>query len=403
MSKGSKKLIMVSSENNNKFYNMKDNDDDTFTVVWGRVGVTSTETIYPIKKWDSIYRTKTKKGYKDISEIFSEEVGDKVDFADISDPQIGRLVNVLQGYANKSVSQNYLVTSDSVTQAQIDEAQSFIDELTTTKNEDRSNELLIEIYSIIPRKMNNVKYYLFGDQSRIGKFEQDSLNKLIANEQATLDVMRGQVSTNAKVTDVEDKKEKTLLDAMGLQFENINDEDHSIILKLLGPNSNQFKSAVQVINNKTQAGYDSFLRTANNKQDYLFWHGSRNENWWSILDTGLVLRPSNAVITGKMFGYGLYFADKAQKSIGYTSLRGSYWASGSGSTAYLALFAVHTGNWLHSKRHEGWMSNLDESKLKSRGNYDSLFAEGGIDLRNNEYIVYNQNQCTVRYLVEIGS
>ena len=103
-----------------------------------------------------------------------------------------------------------------------------------------------------------------------------------------------------------------------------------------------------------------------------------------------------------MFGHGVYFADKAQKSIGYTSLRGSYWAAGSSNRAYLAVFNVHTGNWLKSQRHETWMYDLNESKLKNRGNYDSLFALGGYDLRNNEYIVYNKNQCTIQYLVEIG-
>lgn len=406
MSKGNVKLIMVTADNNNKFYNMKDNDDGTFTVTWGRVGATSTDTTYPIKKWDSIYRNKTKKGYKDITEIFAEEVSDDVDFADINEPQIKRLVNALQSYANHSVQQNYLVTSESVTQKQVDEAQSLVDMLSSVKSDTdagEANELLLDIYSIIPRRMANVKYYIFGEKSRIGQYSRDTLNRVITNEQATLDVMRGQVSTNTKTKDVEDKDKKTLLDAMGLTIVPINDEDHATIIKLLGPNAGQFKSAVKVINLTTQGMYDKHIQKVKNPQGYLFWHGSRNENWWSILDTGLVLRPANAVVTGKMFGYGLYFADKAQKSIGYTSLRGSYWARGGGDKAYLALFAVHTGNWLHTKQHQSWMYDLTEQKLRNRGDYDSLFAEGGIDLRNNEYIVYNQAQCTVQYLVEIGS
>jgi len=397
---------MVTADNNNKFYNMKDNGDETFTVTWGRVGVTSTKTIYPIKKWDSIYRSKTKKGYKDVTEIFSEEISDDVNFADITNSQIKRLVNALQSYANHSIQQNYLVTSDSVTQKQIDEAQSLIDELTSVDSSSsdygKANEFLLEIYSVIPRRMNNVKYYIFGEQSRIGDYRPDSLNKVIANEQATLDVMRGQVSTLNKTKNVQHKDEKTLLDAMGLTIEPIQDWDHDTIIKLLGPNSHQFKDAVRVINLATQSKFDDFVTKTRNNQSYLFWHGSRNENWWSILDTGLVLRPANAVTTGKMFGYGLYFADKAQKSIGYTSLRGSYWVGGSGDKAYLALFAVHTGDWLHIKRHENWMYDLTDQRLRQRGHYDSLFAEGGADLRNNEYIIYNQAQCSVKYLVEIG-
>jgi len=52
--------------------------------------------------------------------------------------------------------------------------------------------------------------------------------------------------------------------------------------------------------------FDDFVEQEQVKDVRLFWHGSRNENWWSIINTGLVLRPTNAVITGKMFGYGIY-------------------------------------------------------------------------------------------------
>ena len=109
-----------------------------------------------------------------------------------------------------------------------------------------------------------------------------------------------------------------------------------------------------------------------------------------------------------MFGYGTYFADKAKKSIGYSSFRGSYWASGNQDVAYLALYNVHLGNWFHVlgrncqySRHQSWMTSLDYKKLRSYGDYDSLFAEGGADLMNNEYTVYEENQSTISYLVEI--
>ena len=52
------------------------------------------------------------------------------------------------------------------------------------------------------------------------------------------------------------------------------------------------------------------------------WHGSRNENWFSILENGLQLNP-NAIITGKMFGKGIYFAPSSNKSWNYTSYRGT--------------------------------------------------------------------------------
>ena len=113
------------------------------------------------------------------------------------------------------------------------------------------------------------------------------------------------------------------------------------------------------------------------------------------------MRPANAVITGKMFGYGLYFADNCRKSLNYTSFQGSYWAGGTQNQAYLAMYDVHIGNPLIIKKHQKWCYDLSDEKLKKRGAYDSLFAKGGADLINNEYIVYNEAQCTVRYLVEL--
>jgi poly [ADP-ribose] polymerase len=103
-----------------------------------------------------------------------------------------------------------------------------------------------------------------------------------------------------------------------------------------------------------------------------------------------------------MFGYGIYFADKAQKSIGYCSLQGSYWAHGSDRKGFLSLYEVHLGSFLKIKHHESWCYDLNKQNLRKRGSFDSLFAEGGADLRNNEYIVYDDSQCTIKFLVEIG-
>jgi poly [ADP-ribose] polymerase len=396
--KGDKKLIMVTQENNNKFYNMHDNGDDSFTVEWGRVGQPGKKTTYPIKIWDRKLREKTKKGYKDVTEIYVDSQ-EQEDFFDIKDHKISNLVKDLQRYANTSVSRNYTVTSEAVTEKQVEEAQTILNQLSSTKakNEEPLNELLIELYTIIPRKMNNVKRHLFGSGYQL---TLENLNRIISEEQSTLDVMRGQVNTNQKTKGAD--KKQTLLDAMGLSIDHANDDDLANIELLMGRNWGQFKNAFRVTNLSRREQLNEFIKNKTNKTTKLFWHGSRNENWWSILDSGLVLRPTNAIITGKMFGDGIYFADKAQKSLGYSSLRGSYWASGSDNKGYLALYEVHTGNWLHVKKHEYWMYDLTEKRLKKRGNYDSLFAEGGVDLRNNEYIIYNQKQCTIKYLIEVA-
>ena len=193
------------------------------------------------------------------------------------------------------------------------------------------------------------------------------------------------------------------MEALGLVIEIPSDGDVRSIRKLLGRNNHQYKKAFRVINKRTQAKFDQALKIAKNKTVRNYWHGSRNENWWSIIDSGLLIRPANAVITGKMFGYGIYGSSKAQKSIGYSSLQGSYWARGSANKGFLALFDFHMGNQLHVKNHAAWMYSIDYSKLRKKGEYDSLYAHGGADLMNDEFIVYKSDQVTIKYLVELSN
>ena len=55
-------LIMVTSDNNNKFYNMEE-CGSSIKVVYGRVGSKGTEVTYPLSKWESLRNQKIKKGY----------------------------------------------------------------------------------------------------------------------------------------------------------------------------------------------------------------------------------------------------------------------------------------------------------------------------------------------------
>ena len=50
-----------------------------------------------------------------------------------------------------------------------------------------------------------------------------------------------------------------------------------------------------------------------------------------------------------------------------------------------------------------WMEKLDSRQLRARGQYDSLDAWAGVAIRNDEIIVYNEAQSTIRYLMEIGA
>lgn len=130
---------------------------------------------------------------------------------------------------------------------------------------------------------------------------------------------------------------------------------------------------------------------------HFYYHGSKNENYWGIMKDGQKLNP-NASVCGKMFGYGLYYANKAKKSMNYTSIS-ARWRSGVENKGYLAVFKVAYKNPLHVLKYEQWMANIRSSKDIMW--HDALFAHGGLDLINDEIIVYNEKQVSLCYMIEI--
>jgi len=421
------KLIHVSVDNgktgnSNKVYIMEELTDGRIKCEYGRVGKDLVTVYKQSREWSKIYSQKTSKtkGYTDVTDMIVETVTTdtsstttkKKDVADIKENLVKSVFDDLMAFANKSIQQNYKVTQDAVTQAQIDAAQEIIDKAVKTlkKGSDVKvvNDLLMQLYTVIPRKMSDVRDHIVNSMAT--KDDLDIAKELLSNEQDTLDTMAGQVkllnqqkdSTIDNTDDVDSDGEITMLDQMGLIVtEEKDSETLKLIHKLLGPNSHQANKILKCINTKTQSAFDKNIKTAKNKKKRLYWHGSRNENWFNIIQTGLMIRPSGAIHTGSMFGDGIYFADKAQKSLGYSSLSGSYWAKGGSNKGYLALFDVHLGNQKEILHHDSSCYSLSKAKMDKDG-YDSVFAKGGADLRNNEFIVYDGKQCTIAYIIEMG-
>lgn len=398
-------LMMVTADaNNNKYYKMIPKGD-TFIVEYGRVGSKPQVRSYPIKDWNKKLREKLSKGYTDKSELMEdliqeEKPKEKKLYLDIPNKDIQNIVDRLQKMAKQTISANYNITSDKVTQAMVDKAQDILTNLIAIQNVDDFNKLLLELFEVIPRKMHKVSEYLAQTK--------DDFSKIIQKEQDLLDVMKGQVyqhsvtqsTENEQVED--DSPTMNILEAMGLEFQTVDDLDIVKIKYHLGQDENKFYRAWKVTNKATQQSFDTYIKDNNNPTTKLLWHGSRNENWWSIINSGLVLRPTNAVITGKMFGYGIYFATKARKSIGYTSLSGSYWARGSSTSAFMGLYEVAYGKPFDVYSFDSKYYSLNYENLqKMCQGANCLHAHAGKMLANDEIIVYQQPQTTIKYLVEI--
>lgn len=399
-------LIMVTGEaNHNKYYNLFP-DGENFRVEYGRVDATKTTKTYPMSKWNSQISSKLRKGYQDVTELKKDLVQEistanpESPYREIENAAIRAIVEKLQSMARETIRKNYTVKASSVTQDMVNAAQKIIDDLANNSaTVEKFNENLLKLFTVIPRKMGNVRDYL-ADKT-------EEFARIISKEQDLLDVMRGQIyvkSDDEPVATVE-KKQQTILEELGLVMEEVTADEVAMIKTLMNESAGKFRKAWRVKNLKTQGRFDKFVSENDIKDTRLLFHGSRSENFWSIIKTGLVLRPTNAVITGKMFGYGCYYAPKCAKSIGYTSLSGSYWAHGGNNTAYMALFDVAYGTPYDVYNFDSKYYNLDYNRLqqfKPGANCLHAHADRGM-LRNDEIVVYKEEQMTIKYLIEIGN
>lgn len=397
-------LVMVTaSANNNKYYKQIPHGD-SWTAEYGRVGSSPQRREYPMSQWDKKYREKINKGYVDQSELVEDlitVVKDKKDskYREIENQVIAEIVERLQKMARKAVSDNYNISSNKVTQAMVDEAQDVLTQLINISDIEEFNNTLLKLFTVIPRKMGNVSSYL-------AKSEKD-YPQIIQSEQDLLDVMKGQVVQKQKEditedTSDEDSSKSTILEVLGLKFAECDSNDIIKIKSALGSCADKFHRAWKVENIKTSNRFEEFCEKENITNKKFLWHGSRNENWWSIINTGLVLRPTNAVITGKMFGIGTYFAPKAQKSLGYTSLSGSYWTKGNDNSGFMALMEVAYGKPYDVYSFDSKYYDFNYAKLQNACvGANCLHAHAGSMLRNDEIVIYREEQCTIRYLVEL--
>ena len=392
-------LIMVTAENNNKYYNCFP-EGDNFRVEYGRVNSTKTITNYPMSKWESQISSKIKKGYKDVTDLKTalvEEIKtDGTKYKDIENESVRRIIEKLRSLARDTVKKNYSVSSASVTEEMVYEAQLVINNLISIKSVNKFNDELLKLFEIIPRKMDNVRSYLIKSI--------DEIDKVISREQDLLDIMRGQIVTKSTATENKakeiDNSGITILDEMGITMRECTPEEINEIKDCMKESSYHFSRAWRVDNISTRKKYEEFIKAYNIKNTKLLFHGSRTENWFSILKTGLKIRPTNAITTGAMFGFGSYFAPKCQKSIGYTSLGGSYWAGGKDNTAYMALFDTAYGKPYNVYNFDSKYYSMSFDKLPVGCNCLHAHAGNGM-LRNDEIVYYKTEQTTIKYLIEI--
>ena len=408
------------NQGHNKYYNAFPLGDGTFKVEYGRVGASPQTKVYPISKWDAQIKSKIKKGYVDISDNMTEviedakvedEVNKKDSFSLISNLSVRTIIKRLFEFANNTIQNAYKVSSNVVTQAMVDKAQSILDDLKVNYSQynlEEINKKLVELFTVIPRKMKYVSDYL------VSSLEEKELEKVFDREQSLLDTMAGQVYKSPKKEDsnISVSEKGSMLEEMGIAMEDATDEDIAKIKKAMGDSADKFYKAWKVTNFETEDAYNKFVEENKIGNVRLLCHGSRNQNIFNILKIGLKIRPSCAIHTGSMLGDALYYSNPEKehggvaKSIGYTSL-GGYWTREYNNCGFLIFFDVALGKSydIYNFDSRYYTYNLEKLQKDCPGAW-SLHLHGagyrnGSTVINDEITVYNINQVTVRYLVEI--
>ncbi|CAF4358739.1 unnamed protein product, partial [Rotaria sp. Silwood2] len=302
-------------------------------------------------------------------------------------------------------------------------------EMQRTKSIEQQNELksVLEViykctneyYSIIPLRGYTDEKLPIIDNEQILKRQEKIIYDLLELELSYKILLGAQVNLkNISPLDY-------LYKSMNCQFEAMNkdDIDSQLILRYIWASTTNIK--VEQIFKIARPDEDERLFKSNLDNHYLLWHGTSICNLISILNRGLLVGPLDATTTGSLFGKGIYTADAFGKSLGYCSGI----TQNDGERCFMILCEVALGKikevGLNSNDDDN-TKQLDLSQFQSRkgvgrnipdprytitrnygvrmplgkliNNTELKFAYGG--LHYNEYIVYDESQIALRYLVQ---
>lgn len=392
-------LTCIHPESNNyKFYHLRPNSMN-IEATYGRIGSNRGEAFgtkdlqnpYDHYLYWIRYYEKLSKGYVDQSDIYlhskplkaethPSSCGKKDSKHKKSNKASLQLYRQLKAYA-KHIVETALVDSN-VTAAQVKAAKAYLREMGRRKTVKGFNNQLMKLLQVSPRKERYINTLLaVSEKDFAGIIEREE--DLIAAMEA--------VAGNGPVP----VRLKDPFESMGIEVYIATEKQKEQVLSHLSDSlKGKVKTIYRVINKRHKVRFDKYLKNNNIWKVKQLWHGSKNCNWFSIIENGLQLNP-NAQITGKMFGQGIYFAPSSEKSWNYTSYHGTYWANGNEDVGFMGLYTTAYGH-----PHDVFSAGgFTQRQLKELGK-DCVHAHAGSALRNDEIIFYSEAAMVLNYIVE---
>ena len=420
MAKRYEMLVMTNAEgNNNKFYEMKIEDNDEVIIRYGRVGANGvTESKgFGEATFEKVKASKVKKGYKPVDVVVNEggrptssNGGSLAEIAkrDVAggDARLGALldrlaqinrfqllaasggqIDIVDGEVKTALG--VLISLDSITKAKAD-----LQELANYVNaNDYSSSyvnLLQEYLTKIPQKVSHKRGW---DQTFFTE------HTTLTSQYDLLDQLENSVK-NSKPVEVTDEQVEIArvfgysLEVVedGADFEKLRKFYNSTLQSRHVSSSKKLVRVYRMTNDEKAALYEATKARLGNEQ--MLWHGTRACNVLSILKGGLIVPPTtggNFTIAGRMFGNGVYFSDQSSKSLNYSV---GYWGSDGvdkGNSVFMLNASVAMGK-----------SYTPDRPIQNRpAGYDSIYAVGGKSgVMNNEMIVPDLNQFRLDFLCE---
>lgn len=395
-------LTCVNADKNAyKFYKMEPCGDE-LKVSYGRMGVEKGQLfgertfMYPLSMFWIKYYEKLSKGYVDNTAVYfsadNENTGAKEtsrkqpagnNEASMDKGASAKLFAVLRGFAKTAVREAKV--SVPVTKAIIKKSEQLLDSMRGSETVKEFNDFLLQLIAILQRPVRT------GDGSGVRRLMAGSkadFPRILHREKDLLMAMDG--IADGRVTGGTD------FSGYGIEVYEATDEQKNQALSKLSPAlKSKAKAVYRVIPKAHRERFNLYLKEHKIKTVKQFWHGSRNQNWMSIIRNGLLLDP-DAIITGKMFSDGIYFAPSSEKSWNYTSYRGTSWANGQDDHAFMGLYATAYGTPydVHT-----WTSKDWKQDTLNHG-ADCLHAHAGTSLRSDEIVFYNESAVVLNYIVE---
>ena len=409
-------LLADAVNNNNKFYEVTLEDNDQVNVRYGRVdGAAQRATKGSgIHAFDRVVREKKAKGYKEVDIVVKDTNGkaqrsltelakrDVIGNNPVLAALIERLINQNRHQLQEASGGRITIEDGQVktpvgliTMASVESAKnvlSTLQGLVEKKKTDSAkyNEALNQYLTLVPQKVPHMRGWgpTFFDGFTTFAKQVDLLEQLEASLQAMLDApppeddqpVQEQRLFGYSIRPMEDKKKFKEIEKF--YQSQLNSRHVSSKLKL--------KAVYEMVNDDARARYEARAKKVGNVMR--LWHGTRASNLLSIFKTGLIIPRStngNFTISGRMFGDGLYFSDQSTKSLNYSY---GYWGHGGYDTnCFMFLCDVAMGK----------MYTPPHSCDGKRSGYDSCFAQAQKSgVQNNEMIVYDIDQASLRYLCE---